>query len=135
MEPGRDESVSTNVFRPEFIIACDAGAGLLDDQAFPSWWPSRMHRSFLTTFRKVQDGTRGRLHRFAEHGELSGFVLAYLGQDDAKLPWIPGDLPHREEVYRYPTDFSPMTDEDIDRLSRRGEQLTRLLVSYYLPHL
>ena len=39
------------------------------------------------------------------------------------------------EVCNYPTDFSPMNAEHIDRLTLRGELLTRLLVAYYLPEL
>lgn len=134
MEPGRSSEVSTNVFRPDYVISCDAGSGLLDGDGFPLWWPKRMERSFLTTFRKVQDATRNRLHRFSESGAISGFVLSYLGQDDGHLPWLPPELPRRTEVYKYPTDFSPMDEQDIDRLSLRGELLTRLLVAYYLPN-
>ena len=94
-----------------------------------------MYRSFLTVFRKVQDATRNRLHRFAESRDVSGFVLPYLGQDDDRLPWLPPQLPTRREVCNYPTDFSPMHAKDIDRLALRGEFLTRFLVSYYLPEL
>ena len=135
MEPGREPRVSTNVFSPAYIIACDAGTGLFDGDSYPVWWTSRMYQSFLTVFRKVQDATRNRLHRFAESGDISGFALTYLGQDDARLPWLPPQLPKRAEVCEYPTDFSPMNVEDIDRLTLRGEFLTRLLISYYLPDL
>lgn len=135
MEPNRSESVSSNVFRPKFIIACDAGAGLLDDDSFPMWWPTRMHRSFLTTFRKAQDATRKRLHQIASTGEIAGFVLSYLGQNDRALPWQPADLPTRDQVYGYPTNFSAMADADIHLLTARGEQLTRLLLAHYLPDL
>ena len=135
MEPGREPRVSTNVFSPAYIIACDAGTGLFDGDSYPVWWTSRMYQSFLTVFRKVQDATRNRLHRFAESGDISGFALTYLGQDDARLPWLPPQLPTRAEVCEYPTDFSPMNVEDIDRLTLRGEFLTRLLISYYLPDL
>ena len=48
MEPGRTPSISTNVFDPDYIICCDAGAGLFDDDSYPTRWPSRMSRSFLT---------------------------------------------------------------------------------------
>ena len=94
-----------------------------------------MLRSFLTVFRKVQDATRNRLHRLAEWGDISGFVLSYLGQNDAALPWLPAGLPRREEVRDYPTDFAAMKPEDIDRIALRGELLTRFLVAYYLPGL
>ena len=33
MEPGRTPSISTNVFDPDYIICCDAGAGLFDDDS------------------------------------------------------------------------------------------------------
>ncbi len=135
MEPGRSKSISTNVFTPDVIIACDAGAGLLDEDSFPMWWPTRMQRSFLATFRKAQDATRKRLHELAAAGEISGFVLSYLGQNDGALPWRPADLPPRDQAYRYPTGFSPMSDADSTLLSARGERLTRLLLAYYLPDL
>jgi predicted acylesterase/phospholipase RssA/proteasome lid subunit RPN8/RPN11 len=135
MEPGRHEAFSTNVFEPDFIVCCDAGAGLFGDDSFPLRWPARMARSFLTTFRKVQDGTRKRLHQLQATGSLRGFVLAYLGQNDGSLPWMPADLPPREDVSSYPTDFSSMGDSDLERLALRGERLTRLLVAHYLPDL
>ena len=133
LEPGRDPLISSNVFNPEYIICCDAGVGLLDDDIFPLWWPSRMKRVFLTTFRKVQDATRKRLHQLDSANRISGFILSYLGQRDEVLPWLPVDLPHRDEVYEYPTDFFAMDDEEIDRLALRGELLTRVLISHYHP--
>ena len=135
MEPGRDPSISTNVFDPDYIICCDAGTGLSDDDGHPMSLVTRLWRSFLTIFRKAQDATRNRLHRLAEWGEVSGFVLSYLGQQDSKLPWVPPDLPKRAEVRDYPTDFAPMKQTDLDRLALRGEVLTRFLVAYYLPDL
>ena len=135
MEPGRSPSISTNVFDPNYIICCDAGTGLLDDDSYPTRWPGRMCRSFLTVFRKLQDASRKRLHRLADGGEISGFALCYLGQQDNALPWIPAGLPRREEVRHHPTNFAAMSIEDIDRLALRGESLTRLLVAYYLPDL
>ena len=135
MEPGREPSISTNVFNPEYIICCDAGAGLFDDDKYPMCWPTRMCRSFLTVFRKVQDATRHRLHRLAEWGDISGFVLSYLGQEDGKLPWAPPELPKRGEVKDYPTDFAAMKRADLDRIALRGEVLTRFLVAYHLPDL
>ena len=135
MEPGRLASISTNVFDPEYIICCDAGAGLFDADSYPTRWPTRMYRSFLTVFRKVQDATRKRLHYFADDGKISGFALCYLGQKDDALPWIPADLPTRDEVRHYPTDFAAMSRADVDRLALRGEILTRLYVAYYLPEL
>lgn len=104
MEPGRSAGISTNVFRPDYIICCDAGSGLFADQ-YPTWWATRMQRSFETMFRKVRDATRSRLHRYVEQGELRGFVMPYLGQLDESLPWLPSDLPERATVIGYPSDL------------------------------
>ena len=135
MEPGRIPSISTNVFDPDFIICCDASTGVFDDDSYPMYWPSRMTRSFLTVFRKVQDSTRKRLHELAGAGEIDGFALCYLGQQDKSLPWIPAGIPRREEVQEYPTNLAAMQREDIERLALRGELLMRFLVDYYLPDL
>lgn len=135
MEPGRVPSISTNVFEPEYIICCDAGEGLFDCDSYPKRLPSRLYRSFLTVFRKVQDATRKRLHDLSDAGEISGFAHCYLGQQEDALPWIPAGLPRRDDVRHYPTDFAAMSTEDIDRLALRGEHLMRFLVAYYLPDL
>ncbi len=135
MEPRRESSFSTNVFKPDFIISCDASTGLFDSDSYPKWWFRHIHRSFETIFRKAQDATRDRLHRLVEAQEIAGFVLSYLGQNDDRLPWLPPELPTRREVREYPTNFSSMDIDDIDRLALRGELLTRLLVAYHLPEL
>ncbi len=135
MEPGRRASISTNVFKPDYIICCDAGTGLFDKRSYSTYWPSRMCRSFMTVHRKAQDATRARLHQFADSGTISGFVLSYLGQRDRKLPRIPPGLPSRLDVRKYPTNFAAMTSPNIDKIALRGELLTRFLVSYYLGDL
>jgi predicted acylesterase/phospholipase RssA len=135
MEPGRSSDVSSNVYSPDFIVACDAGAGLLNEDPVPYWWPSRMVRAFETVFRKVQNGAYQRLHGYVAAGQLRGFVLSYLGQQDDRLPHRPTDLVPREHVVNYPTDFSAMRNEDIEMLARRGEVLTRLLIAEYCPEL
>lgn len=135
LEPGRDESISTNVFRPPYIIACDAGPGLFRDDVVPYWWPTRMIRAFDAVFRKAGNAAADRLHRLRAAGALEGFVLAYLGQREATLPYVPAGLVPREAVMNYPTDFSPMSTDDIRRLADRGEQLTRLLIDYYCSNL
>lgn len=134
LEPGRDPSV-TVVYKPDYVIACDAGRGLLDEGYVPYGVVSRMRRSFESTFRKAQDGARNRLHLYAASGELKGFVFPYLGQRDRALPFIPADLPRRHQVVDYPTDFAAMSDESIELLAARGEKLTRLLLDFYCPEL
>ncbi len=96
---------------------------------------SRMRRSFESVFRKAQDAGRGRLHEFAASGKLAGFVMPYLGNRDDVLPVRLPDLVPREDVVDYPTDFAAMTQEDLDRLALRGEQLTRLFIDRWCPEL
>ena len=66
-------------------------------------------------------------------GQIKSFILPYLGQLDRQLPNPPADLVRREEVHSYPTDFSAMPAEWIERLSLRGEQLTLCLAQAYIP--
>lgn len=128
LEPGRSAAYSTNVF-PEvrYIVACDAGRGL-PTQAIPFGLSSRVMRSFEATHRKAQDAARARLHALRLSGEIEGFLLPYLGQQDRRLALPPADLVRREEVLGYPTNFAPMAEADLERLARRGEQLTRALI-------
>ena len=135
MTPGRDPRFSLNTYSPRNIICCDAGPGQFGDTAMPYGWGTRMVRSFETTHRQVQHGLQKQLHLQKKHGELDGFVYSYLGQQDSRLPYLPTDLTRREEVIDYPTDFSPMSETDIELLSSRGEQLTRLLTEHYCPEL
>ena len=134
LEPGRSNEFSYNVFPVDYIIACDAGRGLLDPVT-PYGWLPRVQRSFETTFRKLQDGGRGRLHDLRASGRLRGFVMPYLGQQDQALPAAPADLVPREEVADYPTDFRAMSADALDTLATRGEQLTVTLLDAYLPEL
>jgi len=134
-DPGRSKKISYNVFQPDYIIACSAGAGIMDYQARPYWWHARMMRSLDSIYRKYQDGGYKHLHQLNVSGQIKGFILAYLGQLDYRLPYIPPDLIRRELVYDYPTNFSQMNQKDIDLLVKRGEQLTRLLISHYCAEL
>jgi predicted acylesterase/phospholipase RssA/proteasome lid subunit RPN8/RPN11 len=135
LEPRRSDSVGYNTFSPDYIISCDAGAGQFEGHYIPFGWVSRMTQSFETVFRKAHDATLARLHTYVPTGQLKGFVLAYLGQQDRSLPAPPPDLVPREEVAFYPTDFSAMREEIIERISLRGEQLTRLLIARYCPEI
>ena len=135
LEPGRSADFSQQTFDLDYIVCCDAGQGLLGDNNFPFYWPGRMKRSFESIYRKANDAVRARLFNHVEAGKLRGFCLAYLGQMDSALPYIPPDLVRREQVKDYPTDFSAMSQSDISLLSRRGEQLTRVLISRYCEDL
>lgn len=134
IEPGR---ASDSLFNHpvSHVISLNAGAGQFEGEERCYWWPGRLARSFKTVHRKAQDAGYWRLHKFAETGELRGFGMIYLGQQDAKLPWRPVDLVRRDEVRGYPTDFAPMAARDLELLAKRGEQLTHIIVDRYLPDL
>lgn len=133
--PNRNAEFSTNTFNVDFIICCAAGQGLPDARYIPFNWVSRMLATVDTIHRRTHSMSFDLLHRLSENNEIKGFVLPYLGQQDSRLPCPPTDLVTREDVMSYPTDFSPMSDEDIKKISMRGEQLTRHLIEIYYPNL
>lgn len=135
MLPGRSSEYSTNAFPVDFIIACDAGLGMPSGARRPTFWMSRMLATVITIHRRTQTMTQNLLHRMAASGEIQGFLMPYLGQRDSALPIRPGDLVSRDQVVDYPTNFNPMSKANIDKLSKRGEQLTRCLVDAYAPEL
>lgn len=133
--PKRDSEFSTNVTEVDFIIACVAGQGIPDGSDTPYFWPSRMNATVNTIYRRTHSMTFDLLHRLRESGDIKGFLLPYLGQIDKKLPCPPPDLVPRDATFDYPTDFDPMSQEDLDRIAMRGEQLTRNLIETYHPDL
>jgi NTE family protein len=135
LEPNAVPEFSYSHFSPDYIICCDAGQGIFQNYPIPYLWGRRMVRSFDSVFRKAQNATQNRLHLLAATDQIKGFVLSYLGQIDDRVPYAPADLVRREEVFEYPTDFRAMKQADIDRLAKRGEQLTRTLIAYYCPEL
>jgi NTE family protein len=135
LEPGRDPKFSLHTFPCEYLIVCNAGHGLSSGTDIPMGFYSRVKKSFEIIHRRVQDASMHRLHQLKTDGLIKGFVLPYLGQQDSVLPWKPSGLIPCEEVNAYPTDFAAMSEEWIEKLSKRGEQLTRLLVPYYLKDL
>ena len=76
-----------------------------------------------------------RLFDLKASGRLANFVLPYLDQDDLELKFAPPDLVPRASVAGYGTNFSAMPEEWIDRLSKRGEQLTLAVIKEHAPEL
>ena len=132
--PDRSDKVSLNVIPVDTIICCSAGYGLRQEP--PSQFMfARMLSVFSTVFDRAQNASIHRLHEAKRSGQIKSFILPYLGQLDRELPDPPANLVRREEAHSYPTDFNPMPDEWIDRLSLRGEQLTLCLARAYIPDL
>ena len=131
-EPDRNAAISLHTFPCDYLIVCNAGHGQASGVTLPTRFYGRMATAFSMVHRLVGNATMHRLHDLKRTGRLRGFALPYLGQLDEELPARPEDLIPRSEVIAYPTDFSAMSEGWIDRLSKRGEQLTRLSVSHYL---
>ncbi|WP_247344393.1 patatin-like phospholipase family protein [Bradyrhizobium sp. 61] len=132
--PDRSPDVSLNVVPIDVIVCCSAGYGLRQDP--PSQFiGARMLSVFSTIFDRAQNAAIHRLHEAQRTGQIKSFLFPYLGQLDRNLPNPPADLVRREEARAYPTDFNAMSNEWIERLSLRGEQLTLCLALAYIPHL
>lgn len=135
LEPGRDSNYSVHAYPCDYMIVCNAGHGQETGDELPLTMYSRISKSFEITHRRVQNSTMQRLHQLKHSGLIKGFAMPYLGQLDNRLPIKPNPLVERKDVMGYPTNFSAMGDLWIEKLSNRGEQLTRALVSYYLSEL
>lgn len=132
--PDRDPQISLNVTEIESIICCRAGYGLRFDP--PSQFLlARLKSAFACVHDRAQNAAMKRLYDLTQAGRLKGFLLPYLGQSDSRLKFPPADLVTREEAYAYPTDFSAMPEEWIDKLSRRGEQLTKAVIKEHHPEI
>jgi NTE family protein len=132
--PDREASISLNVEMLDTIICCRAGYGLRHDPP-NQFIIARLNSAFAAIHDRAQNAATKRLFDLKAHGKLAAVVMPYLGQDDSRLKFRPSDLVAREETYAYPTDFSAMSPEWIERLSRRGEQLTKALIAEHAPHL
>jgi len=135
LEPGRNPEVSLHSFPCDYLISCNAGQGQDAGDRLPVGFFSRVKTSFEVVHRRVQDSAMTRLHHLRAAGQIKGFAMPYLGQQDENLPWQPNELHPRADVINYPTDFAAMDDNWIQLLFDRGEQLTRALVTHYLPDL
>ena len=130
--PDRDSSISLNVTTVDTIICCRAGHGLRNNS--PSQFLiSRLKSAFSCIHDRAQNSSIKRLFELQEAGKLRSLILPYLGQDDSRLKFPPSGLVTREEAYAYPTNFAKMSLIWIERLSLRGEQLTKALIAEHAP--
>lgn len=120
--PDRDFSESLTVPKHDWIIACRAGYSLEVTEP-ASMWGARMGASFESVFARAQNLAMKRLFDLRELGKLKGFMLPYLGQNDSTLKFPSHDMVTAESTAGYATNFNAMSNEWIDRLSRRGEQI------------
>ena len=132
MEPDRDEHISGVSYRPNIIIASDAGFGQMRGDTLCRNWFARMKQVSVAIMRKVGDATKRRLHHHLAEGRIDGFVYVGLGQMDKRIHPKTGNWIARESVIDYPTDFCAMSEDDIEKLTGRGEAIARALATRYL---
>lgn len=132
--PDRDPSISLNVSGVDAIICCRAGYGLRFDPPTQTFL-GRLQSAFACVHDRAQNSGMKRLFDLHDAGKLRHVLLPYLGQDDGRLRFPPDDLVARADALDYPTDFAAMPGEWIEKLSRRGEQLTRALIAEHWPDL
>ena len=132
--PDRDRDISIGVEEIDTIVACRAGYGLRTND--PSIFvKARMTAAFGAVHNRAQNAAMKRLYDLKGAGRIRDFVLPYLDQDDQRLAYPPSDLVRRTAVADYPTNFSAMPDAWIEKLSKRGEQLTLAVLREHAPHL
>lgn len=131
--PGRDSMISLHVDHYPRIIACRAGYALRHAPA-PSFVLSRMKAVYESIHARAQNLAMNRMFDLQRGGEIEAFLLPYLDQKDHLLTDPPSDLVRAEEVADFPTDFSAMSEEWIEKLVKRGEQLTKALIRQYWPN-
>ena len=132
MEPGRNPKISQISFDPNIIIVSDAGTGQFSGHGVPVTWPCRMIQVVSAIMRKVGDATKKCLHDYVRTGRIDNFIYIHLGQIDNNISLKPANWVNRDDVIDYPVDFYAMSEENIKRLSGRGETITRALVTQYL---
>jgi len=132
--PERDPQISLAVPTPDIVIACRAGYGL-QPAGVAHFWRSRMQRVVGVALARAENASIQRLFLTQRAGGFKSVALAYLGQNDARLAFPPEDPVARDSVFDYPTDFSAMNDDMIDKLVRRGEQLTLAMLREHVPFL
>lgn len=132
--PDRELDASLPFPKVDTIILCRAGDGL---RVGPPgvFLVGRLKATILAMHERAQNAIMKRMFDLANAGALKGVALAYLGQDESRLTHAPPDLIPREAVNTYPIDFSPMSTAWIDKLSRRGEQLTLAILRQHHPEL
>ncbi len=94
-----------------------------------------MEAAFGSVFSRAQNAAMGRLFDLKAAGAIAGFAIPYIDQADERLAFPPDDLVPRTAVADYPTNFDAMPADWIDRLSKRGEQVTLAILREHLPQL
>lgn len=123
LDPAKDPSISALAVKVDFILCSSAGLGRPSELSLPYWLLPRLLAVTGIQFRKLQDSGMAMLHAQKEAKAITGFALAYLGQNDQRLDNRPADFIPRERVNSYPTNFSAMKEEDINALVLRGDQV------------
>jgi len=135
LSPNRDPSFRTSKYHVDYVVCSSAGQGRPQTRVLPYWLLPRLSSVTSVMFRKLQDSGYSSLHLQKNAGLIQGFALAYLGEDDSKVPERNHDFVPRERTVDYPTDFSPMAREDMEAICLRGKQLMTAMIKRYCSEL
>ena len=131
-DPNREAHISTNVHQIDTLIASQAGTGEICEDSIPYGSVRRLKECMNITHKKAQDYARTQAYQWLQSKKLSHLLLPFLGQKDEQLPFTCSNFVRRERVANYPTNFSAMAATDIEYLTKRGEQVTKILIEHYL---
>lgn len=135
LTPDHDQENVPHLKSCSHIIACDAGRAVPLIRQMPLGYLRRVARSFEIVHRRSQTAVLHHLFGLKRFGAINTFSLSYLGQKDDRILVSVPNLITRDEVVGYPTDFSAMSFEWLDKLALRGEQLTSINVQTYMKQL
>ncbi len=126
--PHRRKPYSGNIFKVDSLIVSNASTGSNPEMQSPYHAVERALRVTTVIHQKAQDNSVGMLFSWLKDGSLRKMIMPYLGIKDESLGARCKNDVSREDVCRYPTNFSRMPESDIEKLTRRGEEVTDALI-------
>lgn len=131
--PGRDPSISLEVEKPDILIVCRAGYAL-EIQPPVGFLVSRMRATMESIHARVENLAVNRLFNLRSSGYFDRVLLAFLGQNDAQLLHSGALTVTRDEALGYPTDFSAIPDEWVEKLILRGQEVMDAILNEHWPN-
>jgi len=128
--PKRDHKIGYDSDKVDYIFAFDA-ENSIEMGGSPNFIISRLATCFYSVMRRVQSSNYKLLHEYKASGDIKGFILCKLSQNDRLVTSKCSGYVPFADVRNYPTNFSAMKEKYIDLLVGRGEKLTLSLLEQY----
>lgn len=127
LEIDKTNEFSYNAYPSKNIICCNAGEGQRKTLFFPI-----LHKRIVKTIDvmmyRIENQSINQLFSSKKENKIENILYSHLGQKDDEIKFYIPNLIEKEKVYNYPTDFNPMNVEDINLITKRGEQLMTYLI-------